>query len=351
MTLYLADASAVEYWRRADPSAKTRARAATPFGQDRETPPFSASDLAALEEAGVRMALRANPPPRARCVVAPSMQEDEAPRVLASITGAILRQAVAPRDGRLARAHLPVDRAVDAVPRCSSNSCTSSADDTACPTAEERRHRVATRNDRRRHRALRRQGSRSARSRRREAGLALRVRQLAVADGDRHRGNHGIRSAHGRLRPGETAAEPAFRSDEEKPPCAAAIGVPSRSVLAPREHLRGIRQRQAPSRRPKGLRGRHPAQRHRAPGHAGRDPSLGDKLETTTNSNASRCWWPAPWARSSDRAGTHGQTVASSSTAYWCSDRRSERYERQPPPPLSPAPLAQRTETETGTSP
>ena len=53
MTLYLADASAVEYWRRADPSAKTRARAATPFGQDRETPPFSASDLAALEEAGV----------------------------------------------------------------------------------------------------------------------------------------------------------------------------------------------------------------------------------------------------------------------------------------------------------
>ena len=50
MTLYLADASAVEYWRRADPSAKTRARAATPFGQDRETPPFSASDLAALEE-------------------------------------------------------------------------------------------------------------------------------------------------------------------------------------------------------------------------------------------------------------------------------------------------------------
>ena len=53
MTLYLADAPAVEYWRRADPSAKTRARAATPFGQDRETPPFSASDLAALEEAGV----------------------------------------------------------------------------------------------------------------------------------------------------------------------------------------------------------------------------------------------------------------------------------------------------------
>lgn len=53
MTLYLADASAVEYWRRADPSAKTRARAATPFGQDRETPPFSTSDLAALEEAGV----------------------------------------------------------------------------------------------------------------------------------------------------------------------------------------------------------------------------------------------------------------------------------------------------------
>lgn len=53
MTLYLADASAVEYWRRADPSAKNRARAATPFGQDRETPPFSASDLAALEEAGV----------------------------------------------------------------------------------------------------------------------------------------------------------------------------------------------------------------------------------------------------------------------------------------------------------
>ena len=118
-------------------------------------------------------------------------------------------------------------------------------------------HRAAAGNARRRHRALRRQGSRSARSRRREAGLALRVRQLAVADGDRHRGNHGARSAHGRLRPRETAAEPAFRSDEEKPPCAAAIGVPSRSVLAPREHLRGIRQRQAPSRRPEGLRGRH----------------------------------------------------------------------------------------------
>ena len=97
----------------------------------------------------------------------------------------------------------------------------------------------------------------------------------------------------------------------------------------------------APSRRPKGLRGRHPAQRHRAPGHADRDPHLGDKLETTTNSNASRCWWPAPWARSSDRAGTHGQTVASSSTACWCSDRRSERCERRPPlPPLPSTPCA-----------
>ena len=64
MTLYLADAPAVEYWRRADPSAKTRARAATPFGQDRETPPFSASDLAALEEAGVGCS-PSNPPPRA----------------------------------------------------------------------------------------------------------------------------------------------------------------------------------------------------------------------------------------------------------------------------------------------
>lgn len=62
------------------------------------------------------MALRADPPPRTRCVVAQAMQEGAAPRVLAPIAGAILRQAVAPRDGRLARAHLPVDRAVDVVP-------------------------------------------------------------------------------------------------------------------------------------------------------------------------------------------------------------------------------------------
>ena len=53
MTLYLTDASAVEYWRKTVPSAKAFTRAATPFGRDFTTSPFSATDLAALEEAGV----------------------------------------------------------------------------------------------------------------------------------------------------------------------------------------------------------------------------------------------------------------------------------------------------------
>ena len=131
MTLYLADASAVEYWRRADPSAKTRARAATPFGQDRETPPFSASDLAALEEAGVGWLSEP-----IHLLVPDASSRRRCKRTKLHVCSHRLPERSFVKLSRHVMVASPELTCLSIAPS-TPNSCTSSADDTACPTAEE----------------------------------------------------------------------------------------------------------------------------------------------------------------------------------------------------------------------
>lgn len=136
MTLYLADASAVEYWRRADPSAKTRARAATPFGQDRETPPFSASDLAALEEAGVGWLSEP-----IHLLVPDASSRRRCKRTKLHVCSHRLPERSFVKLSRHVMVASPELTCLSIAPSTPFpllvEFCTSSADDTACPTAEE----------------------------------------------------------------------------------------------------------------------------------------------------------------------------------------------------------------------